>query len=242
MEALPRLSDLLIASHTLFGQNNNIRVDFLKCLTPDILKKEYHIKAMHTHPDRAAIIGKSIESMNNEFNKISSAFEMLNSFILNGKRTIDDIKYSEKKRKENITQHPRQSIKYYKGEIPQWRLLFGQYLYFSVLISWNLLIESIVWQRNSRPPIGQLAVNLKMLSYKDVSYVLKNKKYNEKFGAFAIKAGYFDKINFQALLHHQLELQKQIGRFFIEKNIFNNSELLIHIKNQRIHNSKLIKR
>ncbi|MCK5075222.1 MAG: hypothetical protein KAR38_02550 [Calditrichia bacterium] len=242
MEALPRLSDLLIASHTIFGQNNNIRVNFLKCLTQDMLKKEFRIKAMHTHPDRAEIIGKSIEVMNNEFNKVSSAFEMLNTFIINGKKTIDDIKYYENKRKENTAQRLKQKTKYYEGEIPQWRLLFGQYLYFSILISWNLLIESIVWQRNSRPNVGQLAIDLGILNFKDVSFILKNKNYNEKFGEFALKAGYFDKINLDVLLKQQNMLQNQIGRFFIEKNIFNDSELLIHIKNQKIHNSKLVKR
>ena len=244
-------SELFQACATIFGPGINISNDFLDYLQLTSIKTAYRKKALHTHPDRALALGLFADDLNAEFINVQQAYEKLLAFVetkkegKTGAPRFDGFKTQQKHtaqshRHEKSGRHnPKNKYHhdhFYTGNIPQGNLMFGQFLYYSGLISWRTLIEAICWQRRQRPLIGQIAVAWQLISYQDVLFVLKVRNFDEKFGECALRIGYISNFDLFALVGKQKKLQRPFGEFFIEKGLLSDHDLIHLARKQQLHN------
>ena len=74
--------ELFDACRILFGSDLNITRDFLEYLQTSGLKTAYRKRALETHPDRLAAMGKSAQHFDsNLFRQVQTAYEDLTSYI-----------------------------------------------------------------------------------------------------------------------------------------------------------------
>ena len=125
---------------------------------------------------------------------------------------------------------------FYTGKIPNRELLIGQYLYYSGVISWRILIEAIAWQIKHRPRIGQIAVDWGMITYYEIAKILSKKAWNEKFGECALRTGYITAFEHIALLGKQKGIQSPLCHYFIKKKVLLPSQISSYLRKQAVHN------
>jgi hypothetical protein len=246
--------ELFHACETIFGHDVKVSHDFLESLQSVGVKTAFRKKALETHPDRAVLMSSLARDLHAEFIDVRVAYEKL-LFFVNTKQAInpnDESFRGSKTQKTSPTQryHPkdgdkkstykktpkRHSDHFHTGYIPKANLMFGQFLYYSGLISWQMLIEAICWQRRQRPLIGQIAVAWELLSTRDVRQILDMRSLDEKFGECALRAGYISSFHQLALVGKQRQLQRPLGEFFIETGILSPTEISKIAGNQQRHN------
>jgi hypothetical protein len=216
------------ACRVLFGPEIEVSVDFLKYLQPEGLRSAYRKKALETHPDRSNAIQKNERHMNDRFIEATSAYHKLRPLV-GGQLPFQP----EKRRRENF------SAPVSPKNIPKRKLLIGQFLYYSGLISWQTLIDAIVWQRKKRPRIGDIALDWRMLNKMDVQRILQWKGLNEKFGERAISLGYLNRFELMALLGKQRNLKYPIGEYFVRHKILHVADMEFMVERHQTHNKKI---
>lgn len=127
----------------------------------------------------------------------------------------------------------------YTGPIPQRELLFGHFLYYSGLINWKNIIQALVWQRNQRPRVGEIACRFGWLTEEDVLFILKSRTLMRPFGKAALDLGLLTKGQLNIVMLHQKRLQKKIGKYFTEKNILTPAQLNELVDKYHAHNAGL---
>ena len=246
--------ELFHACATIFGQDVKVSPDFLKYLQPVGIKTAFRKKAFETHPDRALLMDSLARDLHAEFIDVRQAYETLLFFVktkhavnpddesFHGGRTqktSPSPRNPEKDgdKKSNHKQKPkRHSDHFHTGHIPKANLMFGQFLYYSGLISWQTLIEAICWQRRQRPLIGQIAVSWGLISYPDVLKILNRRTFDEKFGECALRTGYISSFELLALVGKQKKLQRPFGEYFTKRGLLSHPEVSDMVRKQQIHN------
>ncbi len=145
-------------------------------------------------------------------------------------------KKSSHEQRHTNKKNKNQSDHFYTGSIPKGNLMFGQFLYYSGLISWRTLIEAICWQRLQRPQIGQIAISWGLISCQDVMRILTARTFNEKFGDCALRIGYISNFEHFALIGRQRQLQRPFGEYFIERDILTAMDIMNIAGKQQLHN------
>jgi len=231
------------ACGVLFGPQVNPSLEFFKYLQPSGLKAAYRKRALETHPDRAGTIGEDVARMTERFLEATCAYHSLLPIITsNGAILLGNEVDSGGRREENNAQknrHQGTSDHFFDGKMPGRSLLIGQFLYYTGVISWQTLIDAIVWQRKQRPMIGQIALRWKKLSEQQIRTILMERRLGEKFGESAARAGYLTRFEVMALLGRQRRLQCPIGEYFLRRNLLRDQELEHMVKRQRIHNRRI---
>ena len=244
MSAVLANKDLLNAYHVIFGSSGGVSVDVLRHLHPSALKIAYRRKAFETHPDRSLIVGKMENEMSNCFVEVTLAYETLRSALKNlhsnGVVNDDRIKREFNKRTTNTVNRNDAADFFYKGRIPKRKLLIGQFLYYSGIVSWKRLIEAVSWQKMQRPIIGQIAMKWGILSEYDIQALLKQRSlernFHKRFGEYAWIKGYITSYELLALLGKQRMLHRPIGEYFIKKRILRADNMDRMTEKLRIHN------
>jgi hypothetical protein len=113
----------------------------------------------------------------------------------------------------------------YCGPLPQRRLLFGHFLYYSGLANWRTITRILTWQRTERPRLGELGCRFGMLCQDDVSCILQGKVPFQTFGQTARNFGILNDYQIRVLLFHQQRLQKKFGTILLEKGLIYPGEL-----------------
>ena len=113
------------------------------------------------------------------------------------------------------------------------------YAYYKGKVSYQQLIEALVWQRRQRPTLGAIAEKWGWLSEAKVAEVIVHRGHAVRFGRKAVELGYLKSHQVEALLQHQRSLQKRIGQYFIEKGLLTKEEADQISKNLTNHNQKL---
>jgi hypothetical protein len=234
------------ACRTLFGNEVNLSRDFLKYLQPSGAKTAFRSQAKAHHPDAHAGSSSLVRNQQTErFREIRQAYDLIIEFLecrhTSGK-TVSSKKpsqpsshwrdYSSQQRKH---QRPHTS----PSKIPSIPLEFGMFSYYQGKVSYQQLIEALVWQRRQRPTLGALARKWGWLSETKVNQILQHRGRAVRFGKKAVELGYLKPHQIDALLKHQRSLQKRIGSYFIEKGLLTEAEadhIFINLKN---HNSQL---
>lgn len=244
MSSVISKKDLFNAYCVLFGPEDEITVDLLKNLQPLVVRAAYRKKALETHPDRSRALGKAEVEMNERFIEVATAYENLNS-LMKGDRIYYfrggiGIRKKSKEKTEETSKHRDFSDHLYKGHLPKHKLLIGQFLYYSGIISWRTLISAITWQKRQRPPIGQIALKSGILSSYEVKKILTGRRieqsYREKFCQYACRKGYITSIERTTLLGEQRSLERPLGEFFTEQGILSTEEMDRMVGRLQIHN------
>lgn len=235
---MPEVSE---ACRVLFGPEVEISVDFLKYLQPDGLRSAFRRKALETHPDLSNAFQKEKRHMNDLFIEVTSAYHKLRPlvggkapFLIQNDATESAPHHKKRAQKKHDFSRPINT-----KSIPKRKLLIGQFLYYSGLISWQSLIDAIVWQRKHRPRIGEIALKWNMLSDRDVQEILQWKGMKEKFGERALLMGYLNRFQLMALLGKQRNLKYPIGEYFVRQNILHSELVEIMVQKHRLHNKRM---
>lgn len=131
------------------------------------------------------------------------------------------------------------AIRHHQGTIPERPLLFGRYLYYAGLVSWQILIQALIWQRNQKIRLGEAAVRLGWLTKEDVFAVLKACPISSlPFGQQAVLKGLLRRTQLILLLAQQKQQHKRLGSFFVEKKFFSHQQLAHLLVRFHRHNSR----
>ena len=243
------IADLRWAVQLLFSvtsvdhSHTNIVLDLPK------LKQAYRKKALETHPDRSKSLGKNEQELVKKFTAITSAYEMLKPIVENGESfhyhgpssdhessqgLRKNVRNSHRRPGHSRFRHPpdtmntqkaKRTSHLYQGPLPGIELKFNQYLYYSGTIPWSTYIASVVWEHRQCPRFGQIAKEWGFLSSHNVLTILRDKKFNEKFGEFACRHGYLSTFQQMAVLGKQRILRPSPDKFFIDHGFFSQHQL-----------------
>jgi hypothetical protein len=225
-------NSLFEACQLLFGRQVDVSRDFLFYIQPSGIKSAYRKMALRTHPDRTASLEEGTPD-SDLFIETNQAYELLTDFVNardRGEVRMETVSTSrptsepKSRRRRRKTRKPEKET-FYTGKIPSRGLLFGQYLFYSGKVSWESLIRAIVWQRNQRPRMGEIAMNWGMLSEWQFRLIFLKRRPGEQLGEAAVRMCFLKQAQVKALLYHQRRLQKPFGEYFLIHNILSRSEL-----------------
>ena len=103
--------------------------------------------------------------------------------------------------------------RYYTGVFPTYKLKFGQFLYFAAEISWQDLVRGMRWQRDQRPPYGEIAKAWGWLTDKDIQLVRAATDIPGVFGEKAVTLGLLTPKQAAFLVRHQHHSQPRLGEY-----------------------------
>ncbi len=225
-------NDILQACRLLFRPDLEFTLDYINSLNMDSLKSAYRNKIFDSHPDRARLLGLDAEELGEKFKLVDEAYKKLTSYIE---------EFEEKRYKESfIKTKPGDSPVIIK-KYPDHELLFGQFLFYSGLVSLNTLLDAIHWQRKQRPSFGEIAMEMNLLHPDDIGKILRNKNNGERFGDCAVRFGIINSFQFRSILEKQQKSHFQIGQYFIRKRILTPDNINASYKLQNEHNSRVKK-
>lgn len=223
-------SELVNACQILFSpEGSKCSVEFIKSLKPSTLKKVYRKRALETHPDRCSSSGLAGDESCEAFRKVQSAYETLKPVATGAVILPPD---------RPRTKH-RAKGGFYTGTLPRHKLLFGQYMYYSGIITWETLIQAIVWQRQKKQLYGQIALNWHMLSPDDILHIMRNKAPGEKFGEYAKRYGYLTGFQHLAIIGRQKTDRALFGDYFIQKGLLSERQVDNLIQKAINHNNRV---
>ncbi len=127
--------------------------------------------------------------------------------------------------------------RYYTGVFPTYKLKFGQFLYFSGEISWQDLVRGMRWQRDQRPPYGEIAKAWGWLTDQDIRAVRAATEIPGVFGEKAVVLGLLTEKQAAFLVRHQHHSQPRLGTFFIKERVLLPGEVTRLLKMMERHNA-----
>jgi len=249
--------ELLRDCRVLFGREAVVNRQFLESLQMPELKTAFRRKALTTHPDLFSGQAQVIQKYHAElFMGASEAYRRLSEY-LNGRRPRVDFAAAHRHAPPRPKPEPRArpgrdpyyrrdggyarraGSKVYTPHIaPAWPLRTGEFLYYSKVISWGLLISAIVWQRQQRERIGEIAQRWGWLSEAEILGILSSKPPSEPLGEVLLRRAWITQFQLATLLWHQKKSQLPIGRFFVEKGLITEASLRAYLADLEEHNRK----
>jgi hypothetical protein len=232
--------ELLRAYRLLYEIRGALAADRLVGLTVADLKSTFRRRALGTHPDRASLLDQDPTLLGQRFAAVHAAYRTLSAHLSRNAPVLEPGPTPSRPRRrqpgyggpETSQAEPRRrsaTDHYYQGPLPGRPLLLGEYLYFSGLVPFGVLVDAICWQRRQRPLIGQLAVQLDILTPEAVSEILalrrRNGRAGDRFVRFARAAGYLTPYHRAVLLGGQRRLQRPIGEYFVERGLLGRADL-----------------
>lgn len=234
------------ACRTLFGKEVNLSREFLNYLQPSGAKTAFRSQAKTHHPDLHAKSSSQVRKEQTErFKEIRQAYELIIDFLDNrrfNRKTVSGRKPSQTashwgrsstQQRKTQKPHPRPS------KTPSIPLEFGMFTYYQGKVTYQQLIEALVWQRRQRPTLGAIARKWGWLSEAKVAQVLGHRGHAVRFGKKAIELGYLKPHQVEALLQYQRSLQKRIGQYFIEKGLLTKEETDLISQSLTNHNHQI---
>ena len=225
--------EIASALRLLYGDQITARPDMLRTLDPEALKAAFRKRAMELHPDRAKIIGKSSDELSEMFKDVQTAYEQLRELL---GPSFDASRHFKKPDKPHMGRNHTPGEHYWEADIPRSKLLLGQFLYYTGLVTFNTLVSAITWQRQQRPTFGKIAGMWDYLSDSQMREIMASRKSGEKLGEAAIRLGYLSPFQRTAVIGFQKWLQRPIGEFFQEIGILEEAEIVYLIGLMKKHN------
>jgi hypothetical protein len=129
------------------------------------------------------------------------------------------------------------------GPFPQRTLRIGEYLFHAGLVTWRECCDALQWQRAQRPLIGQLAVELRLLTHAQLAELFRRRASERAarrtFGEFAVAAGFLTVAEVTALVGQQRRLQRRLGDWFVERGLLDAPALDEAERAMRTHNARV---
>lgn len=237
--------DLFKACSVLFGPEVNVTAGFLSYVQVPGIKSAYRRVARLTHPDHAVGMGDQERERNvRRFIEAKRAHDLLVSFITNRDAVIKSHGFhraraaAEGAPVRKAEEQPRGDSRRCRGNVPTGRLRFGQFLYYSGRISYADLVSAIVWQRQRRVRIGEVAKRKGWLSDAQVQRVLSLRTRGELFGEMVVRLGLISREQLVSLLAAQRLAQSPIGQYFVQNRHLSFSEINSLHREFLVHNAR----
>jgi hypothetical protein len=106
------------------------------------------------------------------------------------------------------------------------------------VIPWKQLISAILWQRQQRAKIGEIAQRWGWLSEMEIREAARSKYMGEKLGETLLRCQRITPFQLSTLLWQQRKSQQPIGRFFIENGLISEASLSRFLADLQSHNRK----
>jgi hypothetical protein len=238
---------LLKACRTLFGHETSLSRDFLDYLQPSGAKNAFRALAKAHHPDCYARSSAHVRMQQTErFREIRQAYDLISDFL--EKRHLihrraplrpapqPSASYQVRSKAQQSKAQKEHTI---PMAIPAIPLEFGMFSYFCGKVSYQQLIEALVWQRRQRPTLGAIAQEWAWLTEARVVLILGQRGHAARFGKRAIELGYLSPNQVDMLLKHQRSLQERIGQYFIDHGLMTEEEADKISQDLEEHNRKL---
>ena len=222
----------VIYSYNLFFPNEkNVTEIIIQNLNPDSLKSAYKKLVFQNHPDRYKYLNLRETELKKRMININCAYENISFFL---KNKISNT-YHRKQPSVN-KKHAKPKTDSVGHTVPQKKIFFGQFLFYSGKINLNTLISALNWQRCHRDIFGKIALNWKILDSSKLAEVLKKKQPFEKIGECAFRLGYINNFQLSAILAKQKNLKKPIGEYFIKNNLIDKNDIERFVILHKQHN------
>lgn len=261
------LQTLLRSCAVLFGPELDISKDFLKYLQLPGLKKAYRHRARETHPDLAAGCGNAActKERLRAFLDVRESYENLKKYLQYRGDDLSPQPHSPSRGRVFATDRPGDGAgaglfraapvctggdapehdlhesggAWNDGNFPRRRLMLGDFLYFARVAQWQDIIHALVWQRASRPRLGDLGCSLGWLRREDISIIFRSSRYwpGQRFGEVAVQLGLLDGMKRDRLVFYQQCRQQKIGQYFVERGFLTAEELPFYINMLKRHNA-----
>lgn len=239
--------------------NALIHHEFLQKLRLQSVKKSFRELAKRHHPD---CFSEQVDVPLDAglFRKANQSYQLLCSYI----RERDQIAASRpqvirpdlprdngakpqpgervfRRRPRNIKPVRNPDDVYYEGPLPTFRVKLGLFLYYKGSIPYSAVVKALIWQRDMRPPIGDLAVAWGWLEPQFVSIIRSATELTGSFGEKAVELGLLTRSQVGVLLLHQRLMQAHIGRYFVAKGYLTEKELGKYLEEHLVFKSELTK-
>ncbi len=253
-----RLTEAQVAEacKTLFGSEITVRRSFLLYIQPSGAKSAYRRKAKETHPDLftdADPLQQKKQAL--LFIEILKAYDVLNAFFKQRDEGLwKEVKRAVAPRERRATPRPpktaakeppgtpEKDAQFWGGGIPFRPLEIGRYLYYSRRISYQTLIEALVWQRNQRPIIGDIALRWGWLSSGGIDQITQSSGLSGRFGEKAMGLGLLSSFQVKTLLFFQRSQQERLGQYFVVHKLLAREDLERFVADLQEHNARVVAR
>ncbi|UCG38769.1 MAG: hypothetical protein JSV00_00595, partial [bacterium] len=176
-----------------------------------------------------AFLGRSPDELGENFKDVKLAYEQLRD-IVRGSAAIQN---SPRQDEGGPGDH------YWQADIPGVRLLFGQFLYYAGLVTFNALVSAITWQRRQRPTFGRIARMWNYMTADEILNAIGSRRAGERFGDTALRLGYLSAHQRDAVMGFQKWIQRPIGEFFQEIGILEEKEIAYLLRLHKRHNARV---
>ncbi|OHD67029.1 MAG: hypothetical protein A2096_16145 [Spirochaetes bacterium GWF1_41_5] len=208
----------------------------IKTISKNKLRTAYRAKVKLYHPDLAAKNGVFVPE---KIYEINNAYRILN-FLVNRQNRIpapprpaDGKKHLHPGEPEN-----KKNNFIYRGSIPHRCLRLAQFLYYNKIISWHTLVDSMIWQYQRRPRLGELAAESSYLDRNSINKIIRNSRPGERFGETARRLGCLTAWQICGLLGKQKQYKCPIGRYFLQAGILSEQRLTEFLAELNRHNEQ----
>jgi hypothetical protein len=252
---IPTESVIFAAYRVLFPCDMEINGEILRSVELPEIKKAYRRRALDTHPDRFVIVDERLrKDCTERFIEVSEAYETLSRYLTLRDRGFEfrrnDAGGYGRSRKAGPFewQRPKTASRFYdpgneasrfsywgKG-VPPRRLRFGEFLYFSGVIPWSFLIKALIWQRQHRLRIGEIAQRWRWFNESQIIWVLKDRRPGELIGEALLRRRLISPFQLSVLLWQQKKTQKPIGEVFVQQGLLTGEKVWRYLQRQDAHN------
>lgn len=258
-------AEVFRACRTLFGPELKCDQHFLAYLQLSGVRSAYRKKAKVVHPDRFAVASAQIKSRQKRlFQDLNQAYQTVQDWLeqkpapkARSTRGSSRPAYSSSQRHQqpNTNNHSKAYTHHYThnrththtdthagiSSLPKRPMQFGLFVYQLGHITFKDLIAAIVWQRQQRPTLGQIACRWGWLSEEEIKRIIKMRNHARRFGEQAEAMGLLTTSQIRTLLFHQRSQQKKIGDYFVEHGLLNEASKEMLLNQLAEHNRKYSK-
>jgi len=243
-------SEVIQACQKLFGSEVIICSGFLLYLQPEGARSAYRKKAKETHPDFFASETANVQVRQTHlFREILQAYDVVTLFFKQREQGVCCITSQDtvtRQHHENDGEETR-SDKDFAGNdtaetfqqrpLPIRPLEIGRYLFYRGYISYQTLIDALVWQRKQRPIIGDLAQRWGWLDAAEIGHICRAGGRRCRFGEKAMELGLLTSFQVKTLIFYQRSQQERLGKYFVQVRVLAPDDMERLAQELREHNA-----
>jgi hypothetical protein len=230
-------SELLAACRVIF--NRELDAAFLERLRESGLKAAWRLKALDTHPDRAAG-SKNGRRGCERFIAARSAYDLLREHLRRREAPRPPGPQRPARRHPQArTATPRHKPPAPIAAVPPRRLRLGEFLYHSRVISFGELAATLVCQRRQRERFCEVAVRWGYLSGAQADLLLARRLPLERTGEAAERLCLLTPRQTRLVLTFQCMRQEPLGSLFVRRGLLSHRRLQELLGRLSDHNSSV---
>jgi hypothetical protein len=241
-------AEALRACQILFGTDIHISRGFQFYLQPEGLKAAFRRKAKETHPDLFACESPNVQKEQAaHFRAVVDAYDVVNRYFKQWEKGTHAAsphhvfrgarEWKKQSHDPNNRAYTREAAwSFVSKPLPLRSLQLGQYLYYRGFITYRALINAIVWQRQQRPVIGDIALRWRWLDNAAIERIIRARGLRGRFGEKALHLDLLTPFQIKALLYYQISRQERLGSYFVRHRIMTSDKLELLVRQQNEHN------